>query len=59
VLKPPFGLLLAALVCAASTGARFTSSLLNGTVSELTDGLRPITTVKVAQATRDAAGTVW
>jgi hypothetical protein len=42
-----------------SGGLVVTASLLNGTLSEFSDTLRPLRVLKVAASTRDVALTVW
>jgi hypothetical protein len=44
---------------ALSSGLVVTASLLNGTVSEFSDTLRPLRALMVAASTRDVAVTVW
>lgn len=44
---------------ATSGGLVVTSSLLDGTLTELTSGLRPMMKVTVAPRTRDVAISVW
>jgi DNA-binding beta-propeller fold protein YncE len=44
---------------ALSGGLVVTASLLNGTLSEFSDTLRPLRVLKVAASTRDVALTVW